>query len=466
VPKVMLIKVPSYSDVISPPLGIGYLASNLNGTADVVIVDGIKIRLKPKQLGPALKAVEPDVVGLSIVSAAARNALEYIKEIRSNRPDSIIVAGGSHPSLVPEEFYDATRGDIDYILRGDAEISFKKLVERCWNLKSRDVKCSDIRDIPGIYAEASDGVVASEIPVNQECNDFGMPEWKLMPPASYPKSPQGAFFRKFPVAPLITSRGCTFNCGFCSAAKLKGRIVRFRTSELITDEIKLLRDDFGVKEIQIIDDNFAASKEHALSVCESIIANDLVMPWTCPNGIRVDTVDDEVVDAMKASGCYSISFGLETGSRKELERMNKRLDLDKAVNTINSIVKKNIQVNGFFILGFPGETREDIYETMKLANELPLTRAHFMLFTPLPGCEAFDRISKEQGSEFRYDSTFAEVSYVPDGFTARELKKLHRKAIVRFYSRPEKACKLLPALSSPERLYYFVRRVVYWLWRS
>ena len=462
----MLIKVPSYSDVISPPLGIGYLASNLDKSAGVVIVDGVKIRLKPKRLRSILKDVEPDVVGLSIVSAAARNALEYIEEIRGNCPASIIVAGGPHPSLVPEQFYNAARGGIDYILRGDAEIGFKKLVERCWNLKSRDVTCADIRDIPGIYAQASDGVVASDTPVNQQCDDFGMPEWELMPPGSYPKSPQGAFFRKFPLAPIITSRGCTFDCGFCSAAKLKGRTVRFRTPELITEEIRLLKNKFGVKEIQIIDDNFAASKKHALSVCESMIAYDLVMPWTCPNGIRVDTVDDEIIDAMKACGCYSISFGLEAGSQNMLRRMNKCLDLDKAVNTINSIARKNIQVNGFFILGFPGETREDIYETMKLANALPLARAHFMLFTPLPGCNEFDRISREQGNGFRYDSTFAEVSYVPDGFTAYELKKLHRQAMWGFYSRPEKAWKLLPALSSPERLYYFAKRVLYWLWRS
>ncbi len=128
-PKVMLIKVPSYSDVISPPLGIGYLASSLKKIAGVVIIDGVKIRLKSKQLGSILKDVEPDVVGLSVVSAAAKNALEYAREIKRNRPGSVIVAGGPHPSLVPEDFYNAAGGDIDYILRGDAELSFKKLVE-------------------------------------------------------------------------------------------------------------------------------------------------------------------------------------------------------------------------------------------------------------------------------------------------------------------------------------------------
>jgi radical SAM superfamily enzyme YgiQ (UPF0313 family) len=462
-PKVMLIKVPSYSDVISPPLGIGYLASNINNAAEVTLVDGVKVGMTIQKLISIVKDVEPDMIGFSVVSAAEGNAVEYIRTVRHCTPNCVIVAGGPHPSLMPEDFYAAAKGSLDYIIKGDAEHSFKRLVEQCWNAASRDIKCKEINDIPGIYAETSDGVVNLEIPVNQECNLFGMPEWKLMPPASYPKSPQGAFFRRFPVAPLITSRGCSFNCGFCSASMLKGRTVRFRTAELITEEIRLLRDNFGVKEIQIIDDNFAASKEHALSVCETMIAKGQVMPWTCPNGVRVDTLDDAIVDAMKASGCYSISVGLESGSQKCLRRMNKHLDLDKATNTINSIVKKDIEVNGFFVFGFPGETREDIHETIRLSKELPLTRAHFMLFTPLPGNKEFERLYKESNNGFRYDSTFAEVAYLPKGFTSQELKKLHRKAIFEFYLRPEKALKLLPAISSPEKIFYFARRVLHWI---
>jgi len=241
-----------------------------------------------------------------------------------------------------------------------------------------------------------------------------------MPPDTYPRVPQGVFFREFPVAPVITSRGCPFECGFCSVAALKGKTVRFRSPELIADEIQLLKDQFGVREIQFIDDNFTISRKHVLSVCETMLARNLRIPWTCPNGVRVDTLEDDIIEAMKAAGCYSFSVGLETAAPEMLERMNKHLDLGRALDTINRVVRKGIEVNGFFVLGYPGDSRENIEETIRLARQLPLTRANFMLFTPFPGSREYDRLSRMSDNRYREEATFAKVSYVPDGMTAGE----------------------------------------------
>jgi radical SAM superfamily enzyme YgiQ (UPF0313 family) len=265
------------------------------------------------------------------------------------------------------------------------------------------------------------------------------------------------------VAPVITSRGCPFECGFCSVAALKGKTVRFRSPELIAAEIRLLRDQFGVREIQFIDDNLTMSRRHVISVCETMLSKNLRLPWTCPNGVRIDTLEDDIIEAMKAAGCYSISVGLETANPASLERMNKHLDLDRAIDRIYQVVRKKIEVNGFFVLGYPGDTWENIERTIRLACRLPLTRAHFMLFTPFPGSREYDRLSRMPGTSFRYDTTFARVSYVPDGMTAADLKRLHRRAFFKFYLRPASARKLLPALSSPSSLYYFLRRAAHWL---
>ena len=461
--RIMLIKPFSYSDVISPPLGLGYLAANLDRSDTVMLVDGIRERLTPLKLIRKIKSFRPDVIGLSIVTSAAVRVLEDITVIRRVLPRVVIVAGGPHPSLLPAEFHANARGDIDYILRGDAETSFRRLLHRCRNRRARDVSAQEINDLPGIWSITRDGLASSEIPVNQECNDLGVPEWRLMPPGAYPKVPQGVAFREFPVAPVITTRGCPFECGFCSVAALKGKEVRFRGQDLITAEIRLLKRDFGVREIQFIDDNFTMVRQHVLSVCQAMLAQNLRLPWTCPNGVRVDTLDDEIIEAMKAAGCYSVSVGLETASPFILKRMNKHLNLEKAIDTIHRLVRQKIEVNGFFVLGYPGDSSESIKDTIRLATQLPLTRAQFMLFTPFPGCREYENLCRTSSSRFKYNTTFAKVSHVPDGMTATTLKRLHRRAFVEFYLRPRSARKLLSALDSPSKMYYFLRRAVHWL---
>ncbi|MFP4446800.1 MAG: B12-binding domain-containing radical SAM protein [Desulfosudaceae bacterium] len=462
-PRVLLIKPFCYSDVISPPLGIGYLAAALQNKARVFLLDGVKDRLQPARLQSALDRFEPDLVGLSVVSAAWNTSLAYLKMIRQTRPQALTLAGGPHPSLLPESCFAAARGNLDYILRGDAEAALRLLIERYREKQGHPLTGQDIQDIPGIYTETGGEIIQTPMPVNQPCHDPVMPAWQLMPPAGYPQSPQGAFFRKFPVAPLITSRGCPHECGFCSVARLKGRQVRFRRPDHVTAEIQLLRSEYGVREIQFIDDNLTAAKSHVMAICESMLTNRLCIPWSCPNGIRADTLDEEMLEAMRAAGCYSLSIGLEAGTQAGLTRMNKHLDLEQAISAVHLIAKKKLEVNGFFVLGYPGETRQNIRETIQLAKSLPLTRAHFMLFTPLPGCREFDRIHREAKWDTHYDTSFAQVSFVPEGFTSRQLKWWHRRAIFSFYGRPEHARKLLAEIRSLGRLRYFFRRTWHWL---
>ncbi len=439
------------------------MAANLDQNTEVMIFDGVRDQLTPSKLTETIKLFQPDMVGLSIVSAASKTVLDDIRVVRRLLPDAVIVAGGPHPSLLPHEFNAAAEDSIDYILRGDAETAFRMLVARCWNQRSRDISSRDIADIPGIWSKTRDGMVSSDIPLNQACDELGIPAWDLMPPAEYPRVPQGEFFKNFPVAPVITSRGCPFECGFCSVAALKGKTVRFRSPDLIADEIQLLKNKFGVKEIQFVDDNLTVSKEHVLSVCEAMLNRNLDIPWSCPNGVRVDTLDDDIVEAMKAAGCYSVSVGLETANPDVLERMNKHLDPDKAIEAVHRVARKKIEVNGFFILGYPGDNEANIKDTIRLAKRLPLTRAHFMLFTPFPGSREYERLSRVSGNRVPHDATFAQVSYVPHGMTKKDLKRLHRRAFIEFYARPAAAWKLVKAVNSLNGLYYFLRRTFHWL---
>ena len=149
-----------------------------------------------------------------------------------------------------------------------------------------------------------------------------------------------------------------------------------------------LKTRFGVQETQIIDDNFTAKKSHALAVCQAVTDSGVNLPWTCPNGVRMENLDDELIHAMAEAGCYSVSLGLESGSKRVLNRMKKGLSPEHAAEKVKLLAKAGMEVNGFFILGYPEETRRDMKATMDFARSLPLTRANFSLFTPparLPG---------------------------------------------------------------------------------
>ncbi len=462
-PRVLLIKVPSYSDVVSPPLGVGYLAQAIRDVAHVSIVDGVRTGLTPVSLRSLIADMQPDLVGFSVVSAAEAPALACMESVRTAAPQSIIIAGGPHPSAMPGPFWDKAFPNVDYILRGEAEIALSALVEDLARFQKGRATVQDLEAIPGMYARIGDQEICCSMAINPTLDFPAMPAWDLMPPASYPRAPHGAFFRRFPVAPVLTSRGCNYGCGFCSVPTLSGGRIRFRKPDLVVRELEVLKTQYGVREIQIIDDNFTARRSHALKICRAMAHAGLDLPWSSPNGVRMENLDDELVEAMADAGCYSVSLGLESGSSRVLERMKKGLTLDNVAATVGRMVRRGLEVNGFFMLGYPGETEKDMNATIRFARSLPLTRANFSLFTPLPGCPEWERAAVHPGGVFRYDAPFSQIGYVPEGLTAKRLKHMQRKAFLRFYARPRAAGRLTASLGSKDALYYFARRAYHWL---
>ncbi len=477
-PTVLLVKAPCYSDSLSPPLGLGYLAAHLRDIARVRIVDAV---MGPANLGDFATLVareQPDIIGFSVVTFAAAASRAWMLAARARAPRALIVlaealgidsralivAGGPHPSAMPRDYLTQCGADLDLILAGESEFSFRKLVELVAAGELRPNQPDAARYIDGAHALKGDELIASHESQAQNIDDYGMPAWELIDPRNYPHSPHGAFARAFPVAPIVTSRGCPYACGFCTVPYLVGRKMRYRSPELIVEELQLLRDRSGLREFQIVDDNFTIRRDHTIKVCEAIIKNNLVMPWSTPNGVRVDALDDEVLDAMQAAGCYSISLGIESGSEAVLKRMVKHLDLNIVPGTIERIRRRGMEANGFFILGYPGETPEEAELTLRYARSLPLTRANFSVFTPLPGTPEFDILSDEEKARIGGDgSFFGQVKYVSPEYTPEQLKDLQRRGILMFYARPRQAYRLARAIRTPQTAYYVARRALAWL---
>jgi radical SAM superfamily enzyme YgiQ (UPF0313 family) len=461
--KVMFVKVPCHSDSITPPLGIGYIASNIRDIAKVSIIDAIKDDLNARRFTKVLREFGPDVVGFSIVTSAAQNAVEFISAARAALPRAAIVAGGPHATIASKHLMAACAGKLDFILRGECEHSFRSFLLNF--VDGEHDRKNLARYVPGFFSEVDGAYVANETPSITDVNSIAMPAWDLMRPDAYPRAPHGAFYRKFPVAPVISSRGCAFECSFCSVRRLFGRSIRLRAPRLIADEIECLKKDYGVKEFQIIDDNFTLCREHALGVCDELVRRGIAMPWSCPNGVRIDKLDTEILDAMKKSGCYSISLGIESGSEDVLRLMDKRLNLEAVPRIVEMIVSRGMEANGFFIYGYPGETRADAKKTLRLAKSLPLTRANFALYSPLPGTRAYDEMN--EGVKARYLSSpnyFGHSAFVPDDHTRFGLKTMQRRSILEFYARPRQGLSLFRGVCNPQVFYYFMRRAYHWVW--
>jgi len=437
--KVVLVAPNSKAHTVTPPLGIGYLAACVRARGhDVVILDLAKKRMNAGQGIRELVALNPDLIGISILSTAYLPARELISEIKRRLPGVPVVVGGPHITALPEDALKNLRVAIGVV--GEAELVFPQLVDRI----ADGEPIGD--ELPSICRVVDGKVVCSQrLDFFKDLDSLPFPAWDLMDPRTYPDLPHQLLHREFPVGSVMTSRGCPFDCTFCASTTLWGRGWRARSPENVVDEIEMLVKDFQVKEIHIEDDNFTLKRSHAAAVCEEILRRGLDIVWCTPNGVRIDSLDEELVALMKRSGCYGLGFGIESGSQEVLDFNRKKLDLEKVAAKVEMVKKYGIETNGFFIIGLPGETIETIKETIRFAKRVPFDRANFGLLAPLPGSDIFQKyvLDKKRGQEIDY-SAFNYFTPFPLGdLTARELNRWQRRSVFSFYGRPRQLWNLI-----------------------
>jgi len=241
-----------------------------------------------------------------------------------------------------------------------------------------------------------------------------------------------------------------------------GRKVRGRSVESVLQEMDLLHDKYGVREFQIIDDNFTWKKDIVVGVCEGILKRGWDIALSFPNGVRLATLDEEILKLLERAGCYSLGLGIESGSPRTLKDMKKAQKVEEIIEKVNLIHRvTKIRTTGFFIIGYPTETREDILQTIKLSKELPINRAQFTICLPVPGSEMTKKLI-EEGKLKDYDFSnvsFQNIVYVPESMTLKELQKLRLKAYMEFYLRPRIIFGLLTEIQNLEHVKFIFRRV-------
>lgn len=449
----------------SPNLGLGYLAAVARRSGwEAVLFDAAQHNSGTGELVQIIKSRPWDLIGFQAYSSGYPVARAAARIAASLHPGTPILLGGRHASPLAEEALGEEPA-FTWAVVSEGEACLQELAAAIdANAYGTALADDVLATIPNLVRRTPEGFARGPAHNPDNLDDLPMPAWDLIGPSHYPDSPIGAFVDTLPVAPIITSRGCPCRCGFCGA-HLTGTKIRLRSPEAVVDEMEFLHRRHGVREVQILDDNFNWHRGHAEGVCEQILKRNLKIFISFPNGLRLDHLDAELVRLFERTGCRSATIGIESGSQKTLDRMNRRITKEKMEHLLHEIkANSNIRLTGNFIIGVPGETRDDIEQTIRYAATLPLDRASFMVYLPLPGTAFFDEL-KAAGRLSSMDygqlsSNEGGIPFTPDGMTPADIRRFLFRCYAHFYARPRIVSGLLRGVHSPGQLAFLAGKTL------
>jgi radical SAM superfamily enzyme YgiQ (UPF0313 family) len=363
-------------EIPSPPLGVTYVAAAFADTgADVRIFDYIVCGYSKEKLKKQLEAFQPDAVGATSVTMNFYEAQKILRDVKNINPEIITIMGGPHVSFTAAETL-RKYPEIDLIVIGEAEDTIAELSP----VLKQQSKWRDVRGIA--YRQNDEPVITGKRPFITDVDKVHLPARHLLPVSRYRAL-------GFPVS-MITARGCPNSCIFCIGRKMVGSKIRRRKAGFILDEIQQILG-FGFERINIADDLFAIDKERVLEICAGIKERGLKFPWSA--FARVDTVNQEMLEAMAEAGCDSVSFGVETGDPQMLKRIKKGIKIEQVGAAVKMCKQAGIIAHASFMVGLPGETRETLVQTDKLARSLDILYGYHYL-APFPGTSVREKIGE------------------------------------------------------------------------
>ncbi|MDD5439538.1 MAG: cobalamin-dependent protein [Candidatus Omnitrophica bacterium] len=412
-----------------PSLGLAYLASYLRKHGyDPIILEPAAFNLSYKDVIDRIRSVRPSYVGISFSTGMVFNAARLAEEIKTHDPGVTVIVGGPHVTAVPLETMSRI-GHFDIGVIGEGELVLKELLD---TLKTG----GDIRAVKGIVFRDNDGTVTEteRRPYVEDLDTLPQPAWDLIPgfPASYTLAAPMSI-RK-PAGNIITSRGCPYECIFCDRSVF-GRHYRLHSADYVLESFRILREQYRVRNIMVYDDTFMAAKKRLHEICHRLIQEKNRVVWSCTGNIHVDY---ETLRLMKQAGCWQIGYGIESGSEKVLASLKKKQSLAQIADAITLSKKAGIRTRGFFIIGSPRETRDDIRRSVELAKRLPLDDFQMTNFTPFPGSEAYGMCEQYGTFDKRWEKmNVLEPIFVPSALASKEeLTALQDRAHKEFYFRP------------------------------
>lgn len=410
-------------------LGIEYiLGSAKQAGHEVELFQPINISME--QIVKELIAWKPDVVAMQLYTKHVPKGLRLAHEVKSCLPQSWIIAGGPHPSAVPEF---ALNTQIDCCVIGEGERTFMELLFAI-------EKGSNWNTIKGIaFTDNGKLVITPKRPRIGNLDDLPLP---IRYRQCY-QTPSTACSLIYPEpsssipAPVLASRGCASNCNFCSSPLMWQRCIRYRSASEVVRELRHLQENFGVNIVFFEDLSFSSSPERIKELCQEIHRQNMIINWWCQTNVGL--VEKELLSVMKEAGCHTIAFGVESLDNHSLQQMGKARSqtVDKIKKAIDLATAVGMITWAYYVIGFPWETKESIMSCTEQLAGLNIHRLRLSIATPLPGSSWFDKINK---STLNPDLSLYDTNhlvYDHPRLTPRQVKELQMEIYRGFYKSPK-----------------------------
>ncbi|MFA5039013.1 MAG: radical SAM protein [Candidatus Omnitrophota bacterium] len=424
-----------------PPVGLLYIAAMAETVpgCEVRVLDAAAEHLDYARIESYLRHEAPDIVGIQAMTYTLIDSLETARTAKKVNPRVHVCIGGPHVSIYPEE--TLAFPEVDSVAIGEGEYIFADLLKAV-------LAGADLSGVTGLMYK-KDGKALSAGPRGfiENIDALPFPARHLLPLERY----WSILFRSRSVTTMISSRGCPYQCIFCERPHL-GKKFRFRSAENVVGELSRAVES-GIKGFVFYDDTFTVNRQRVYDICDGILEKKLDIDWSIR--ARVDTVDEKMLKKLRTAGCRTINFGVESGNPEILKVLRKDIDLKQVQNAFLWCKRLGIRTLGYFMLGNPQESRQQVLETIDFAKRLNPDYINVSLTTPFPGTDLYQMGMDRGLFASDYWKEFArhpDVNFIPrlweERMSERELRDLLGYAYKNFYARPSIVLKQLLAVKS------------------
>ncbi len=440
--KVLLINPPRENEIVgnnpsiieeergyNPPLGILYVAAYVEEQTshEVAVIDSQVEELSYEALAKRIADFAPDVVGISTMTLCLFDVMKVIETAKEVVPSAKIVLGGPHVHLYPDETIELK--GVDFLILGEGEVSFVKLLDALQD----KVPFDEVKGL--VYREGGKVVKTGMSELVADLDVFPHPARHLVPFEKY----TSILSELNPITTMFTSRGCPYKCTFCDRPHL-GKRFRARSAASVVDEFIKCKE-MGIKFVLVYDDTFTVNKKRVIDTCDLLIEKKVGLKFDIR--ARVDTMNTEMLKKLKAAGCTGIHYGVESGTDRILGVLDKQINLELVKSVFKETMDMGMKTLGYFMIGCPTETREEMDETIDFACRLKADYVHMTVLTPFPGTKIYDMALAEgviKTDVWREFAANPSVDFVPPIYAGiykrEELMAILMQGYKKFYTRP------------------------------
>ena len=410
----------------SPPLGLAYIASALEGAGySVKILDMSAVGMDWVDFISQVKRIRPRIAGISFMTNQFKEAIKaslILKEINSEVP---IIVGGPHASALPGEIL--SNDSIDFVVIGEGENTMRELVAHLLNGEDR---CSQISGIAYRDKDTGETVLTAPREFISDLDSLPFPAWHLLAIERYSVLATGAQAAKR-IVTILSSRGCPNQCIFCDSHTVFGRKFRARSAENIFAEVMYLKEKFNISQFDFADDTITIDKERMMKLCNLIIDSNLMINWMC--NVRVNTVDGQMLGIMRRAGCVRVDLGVESGDTMVLAAIKKGITLERIKLAHKLAQASGIKTNSFLMVGNLREDFNSVKKTVEFVRDF-VEDANVAIATPYPGTELY-QVAKSNGwlRESDWSRFVTSPTYLPDYHPVMVTDKMNEDQILQAF---------------------------------